>query len=77
MDYQDIENLFSKDQTLPKYRNKRWIKIQDTNQGNYNSPIKYHCKTVADKIVDYSKGYILLTGRIVSTTATHLAASRK
>ena len=54
MDYQSIENLFNKDQTLQKYKRKRWVKIQDTNNNNYNSPIKYYCKTVADKLVDYS-----------------------
>jgi predicted transglutaminase-like protease len=62
MDYQDIESLFNKDQVLPKYKHKRWVKIQDTNNGNYNSPVKYYCKTVADKLVDYSQGYILLDG---------------
>ena len=71
MDYQDIESLFNKDQVLPKYKHKRWVKIQDTNNGNYNSPVKYYCKTVADKLVDYSQGYILLDGYIISNDAQH------
>jgi hypothetical protein len=72
MDYQVIANLFSKDEILPKYRYKRWVRISDSNNGDYNPPIKYYCKTVADKLVDYSSGYIILEGVIESTTANNL-----
>lgn len=74
MDYQDIENLMSKDHDLPKYKQKRWVKIQDENRGNYNTTLKYNCGSVAQNLIHYSSGYILIEGKITSTTATNLAA---
>ena len=70
MDYQDIDNLLNKSVELSKYKEKRWVIIHDETRGNYDQPfVKYNCKTVADKLVDYSKGYILITGTISSTAA--------
>ena len=72
MDYQKIGELFSKQEILPKYKYMRWIKIQDTNNGNYNSPIKYNAKTIADNLVDYQEGFIIVHGKVKSTTGTAL-----
>ena len=72
MDYQKIDGLFSTQQSLPKFKYKRWIKIQDTNNGNYNSPVKYNAKTISDNLVDYQEGFILVYGKIKSTTGTGL-----
>ena len=70
MDYQTIDNLFQAQQTLPKFKYKRWIKIQDENRGNYGAAIRYNCTTVSDKLVNYSEGYILVSANI---TADNLA----
>lgn len=75
MDAPKIASLFEDQAILPKFKNKRWVRIQDTNNGNYNSPIKYNCKNMQDKLVDYSQGYIKITGYIASSTATALAAA--
>ena len=73
-DFQSINALFDKQEFLPKYKHKRWVKIQDNNINNYEAPIKYNCKNVQDKLVDYRDGYVLLTGQLVSTTNDALAA---
>ena len=78
MDYLDINRLMSEDVTLPKYKYKRWVRIQDSSNGNYNEAVKYNCKTIADKLVDYKSGYIYLTGAIkASSAAQNLAAANQ
>ena len=67
MEFQKIASLFDEPIQLPKYKYKRWTKVQDSAQGNYNGSIKINCNTLRDKLVDYSSGYILLTGYIAST----------
>ena len=68
-DYQTIENLFSETPNLPKFAHKRWVKIHPTNN-NYDDngngitqAINYNCKNIADKLVNYQDGYILLSCR--------------
>jgi hypothetical protein len=72
MDSQRIESLFSKEQVLPKYKYKRWVRLPDSNNNDYYPPIKYYCKTVTKNLIDYSSGYIIIEGSIVSTTDTDL-----
>ena len=74
MEFQQIESLLNKEPELPKYKQKRWVKIQDENRGNYNTPIKYSCGSVAQDLIHYAHGYILIEGTIASTTANNLAA---
>jgi hypothetical protein len=75
MDYLDINRLMTKDVTPPKYKYKRWVKIQDSSNGNYNEAVKYNCKTIADKLVDYKEGFIYLTGIIKASDAANNLAN--
>ena len=72
-DSSDIERIFQKDFTLPKYKTKRWIVVPDSNKGNYTSPLSYECRDHKDKLVAYHNGYIKIKGYIQSTTGTDLA----
>ena len=65
-DFQDITNLFAKDVQLPQYAHKRWVKInpvqaQFADNGNgITSAIQYNCRNIADKLVAYADGFIVL-----------------
>ena len=77
MDFVEIRELIgtSAVSDYPKYADKRWVKIQDSNYGNYDDPIKYNCRTVRDKLVSYHDGFILVKCKIKSSTATALTAA--
>lgn len=60
MDYSDIESLFTEPSKLKKFCHKRWVEIHPVNTVYENAPIKYDCKTIQDKLVNYHDGYILL-----------------
>ena len=76
MDYQVIGSLSTDEKDMPKYKYKRWVKIQDSNRGRYtaDSPIKYSCETLQDKLVDYSSGYIMILGTINAADAANAIA---
>ena len=71
-DSNDIERLFSSEIKLSKFTTKRWVRVPDSNKGNYNQVISYNCRDHRDKLVAYHNGYIIVKVKIESTTGTAL-----
>lgn len=65
-DYQEISNIFAKELKLPHYSHKRWVKINPSQAqfadagGGLTQAIQYNCRNVADKLVSFADGYIIL-----------------
>jgi len=71
-DSNEIERLFTNELELSKYKQKRWVRVPDSNKSNYNQPILYNCRDHKDKLVSYHDGYILVKIKISSSTNTVL-----
>ena len=64
-DFESINDLLQDGKSLPKFAKKEFIKIHPENT-NYaeGTGIKYNCRNIADRLVLYHEGYILLNVRV-------------
>ena len=65
MESQKIVNLFdtnSDDKDLPRFVNKKWIKVYDQTGGNYNANKEIRIKTsmLRSYLCDFSNAYIVV-----------------
>ena len=71
MDAYEISRLFGDQKHMKKYVKKDYIRVYDGRvQANH---AKLTCHTLTDKLIDFSKGELILSGYMESTTAVVLA----
>ena len=72
MEFQKIVNLFDTtfdDKDLPRFVTKKWIKVYDQSEKNYNPNKEIRIKTsmLRSDLCDYSDAYIVVKGTITVT----------
>lgn len=67
MDFTQINSLFSDIGEIPKYVNKEYVEINDQNNGNYNTTVKFSTRNLMNDLCDFANSYILIDGRIEKT----------
>lgn len=64
-DFESINELFGDNKRLPKFAKKEFLKIHPENTTYVEGTgIKYNCRNIADRLVLYHEGYILLKVRV-------------
>jgi hypothetical protein len=67
-DLESINDLFQDSKRLPKFAKKEFIKIHPENTTyTEDTGIKYNCRNIADRLVLYHEGYIMLNVRVSRT----------
>ena len=72
MEFQKIVNFLditSDNKDLPRYVTKKWIKVCDQSQGNYdvNKEIRIKTSMLRSDLCDFSDAYIVVKGNITVT----------
>ena len=72
MEFQKISNFLdinSDNKNLPKFVTKKWIKVYDQSEGNYdvNKEIRIKASMLRSDLCDFSDAYIVVKGTITST----------
>ena len=78
MEFQKITNVLdttSDDKDLPRFVTKKWIKVYDQSEGNYNVNKEIRIKTsmLRSDLCDFSDAYIVVKGNITVTKKTFTA----
>ena len=76
MEFQKIINLLdttSDDKDLPRFVTKKWIKVYDQSEKNYNGNKEIRIKTpmLRSDLCDFSDVYILVKGEITVTNSNN------
>ena len=79
MEFQKIANLLeSTSDSLPKFKTKNWVEINDESRGNYaNSDTRFKTTMLRSNLCDYADSYILVKVIITITGAGDDAAARR
>ena len=72
MEFQKISNFLdinSDNKNLPKFVTKKWIKVYDQSEGNYdvNKEIRIKTSMLRSDLCDFNDAYIVLKGDITVT----------
>ena len=72
MEYQKINFLDNTPNQAPKFKTKKWVKINDGSRGTYNKDNQIRFKTLMLKwsLCDYNDAYILAKGTITVKNKT-------
>ena len=75
MDSFEIHSLFSNQQHLKKYLKKDLVRVYDPAVVNGTNRLKFTCHGLTTKLMNYSEGFLLVTGYIHSTDAGNALAN--